>query len=184
MVKCLLFGKMNTYYNDHLEIIKFDNHIDIDNSVLTNLTLVIELDIYDMCISRIIKLLFDYEIVMHINRNKYTYKFYHQYIHNELHKKIKNKIKFIDNKVEIPIILFSNFIFEYDDNKYNGFPLYLFKKDYDIKLYLYLNVVIDGLELYKCDVIDDIKFKYSFKCNKYIVNDYIIYEKLCNVYKR
>lgn len=150
------------YHKDSLEIIKMESeYIEFDYSVLTNFTLVIELDTYEISnkiINNIINLLSGLHINLVIGVYKFEYNLDHIYIQNELYNN-KNKIIIVDNKIEIPINLFENF----NINDKIGFSLYIFHLLHDNSLTIHINtnkilnhVKNDGYACY-------------FKYNKYSV---------------
>lgn len=177
---------MDEYYDkESLEIVKMTNNdkldIELDYSVLTDLTLVIEYDhvnneerIGDI----IANILYDIDymyLLFKSNELKKCNVDTNAYDYIQKNKKNKNKtnIKFInDNIIEISIGLFNFNIFDNFDCKFIGFPLYLFKL-------MYINE--DPLYISLYDISYDFPHYLTYK--KYNVNNNFLTNNIYNISK-
>lgn len=182
----------NTYYDeDSLEYIKMDNEIiEIDDSVLTDLTLVIECDfvshedVYDY-----LSVLKNHYLHVELYFNQYYLMSRNlMYLEDDYIDKNVN-LKIFENKIEIPIGIFNH---HYNDVDHHGFTLFLFnrmnyfKKSIKIKTNILNELMshINGSQCYfkykKYNVHADINisdnFTYYTNLFEYIDPDEFIYQ--------
>lgn len=155
------------YDKDSVEYVVVKNKlIEIDNSVLTDFTFVIECDslLHDYVYKKFIDMITKSHIIHCIGlvlNNKYfiDYDPRDYKLSND-----KNKIKMYDNRIEIKLGLFETNISDNLDNKYKGFPLYLYNLIHGNKESINISTYIDK-------IYSDVDVVCYFKYKKYAVNE-------------
>lgn len=181
---------MGEYYYNKSEytIIKTkDGFIDIDQTVLTDLALVIEysgsfVNIDDEDINQVMKENMDHNIGVSIANHQSNKFIKHKIYENDIFLKMANrKIKIIDNIIEIPLVFFDicyiskHSSSEENTNSHCGFPLFLFDQTFTIKLDTRILNSIN--EEFDDDHACYFRYKKHVLDNSFIPNDYQLYVK-------
>lgn len=160
----------NMYHDEIVEEITFKTIIELDDSVLLDLKLIIEFnddEHYDKIIDTVGK--YNFNCVRIHNGLDFIAKSYvvDMNMYKQLINRNNKRIKKYDNIIEISLQLFNNSFIE----NYVGFPLYLFNGE--------LNITTSFFGTYDDthNYIHDDTYVYYFKCKKYRVKNNMMIKK-------